>query len=188
MRISEVSPNTLEGSWSRDLMLSKLWLIRKMRSIKPSFGTIYILGSWYGNLSLLMLDRNLEFDRIINVDVDEAALSKGDGIMGKLHNHDRIESMCKDANDLDYRQLGKHGLVINTSCNNIPNKGWFDSIPKGTMVALQGRDNDPGSVNHYDDLDGFVDSYPLSSTTYSGRITLDDPETSYDRYMIIGNR
>ena len=187
MRISEVSPNTVEGSWSRDLVLSKLWLIRKLGSIKPNFGTIYILGSWYGNLSLLMLDRNLEFDRIINVDVDEAALHQGDIITGKLRDH-RIVAMCKDANDLDYRQLGNNGLVINTSCNNIPNNGWFENIPKGAMVALQGRDNDPGSVNHHDDLEGFVDSYPLSSTTYSGRITLDDPETSYDRYMIIGNR
>lgn len=186
MRISEVSPNTLEGSWSSDLIISKIWLIRRLKNIAPSFGTIYILGSWYGNLGLLMLDKHLDFDQIINVDVDEAALRKGDSIADKMAKLDRISSMCKDANKLDYRQLGEHGLVINTSCNNIKGTGWFDHIPKGTMVALQGRNRDPGSPNRYDNLDGFVGSYPLSSTSYYGKLRLDDPETSYDRYMLIG--
>jgi len=57
MLMNEVSPDTIEGSFSNDLVLSKLWLIRELKRMQPTFGTIYILGSWYGNLSLLMLTR-----------------------------------------------------------------------------------------------------------------------------------
>ena len=167
-------------------MLSKLWLIRSLKSISPKFGTIYILGSWYGNLSLLILDKHLAFDKIINVDINKSALRKGDSMTDKISKPDRIESMCKDANKLDYQQLGKDGLVINTSCNNIPGKDWFNHIPKGTMVALQGRNLDPKAVNHYDDLNSFLDTYPCSELLHAKEIELEDPETKYSRYMLIG--
>lgn len=188
MRISEVSPNTIEGSFTKDLVISKLWLIRELKNIQPTFGTIYILGSWYGNLSLLMLDSNLGFDRAINVDTDERVLRDGDRMAEKLGISDRITSMCKDANLLDYRRIGEDGLVINTSCNNINGMDWFRNIPQGTMVALQGRDNDPGSPNLFNDMGSFVKTYPLGETLFSGEIRLKDPETNYRRFMVIGMR
>ena len=188
MRISEVSPNTVEGSFSKDLIISKLWLIRELKKIQPTFVTIYILGSWYGNLSLLMIDDNLGFDRIINIDTDESVLRQSDDMAEKLGISDRITSMCKDANLLDYRHLGGNGLVINTSCNNIKGNDWFNNIPKGTMVALQGRDTDPGSPNIFDDIDSFVKAYPLGKMLFSGKLRLKDPETNYRRFMVIGMR
>lgn len=188
MRINEVSPNTLHGSFSRDLIISKLWLIHRLKEIRNRFGTIYILGSWYGNLSLMIMHKNLRFDKIINVDVDQEALLGGRELADDLGLSGRIESMCKDANQLDYRQLGKDGLVINTSCNNIKGMDWFKNIPRGTMVALQGRDNDPGSINQLNDQKSFINAYPLAETLFSGEIQLDDPETAYRRYMLIGIR
>jgi hypothetical protein len=75
-----------------------------------------------------------------------------------------------------------------TSCNNIKGDAWFRNIPKGTMVALQGRDNDPGSATQFNEIDSFVECYPLDKILFSGEVRLRDPETAYRRFMIIGNR
>jgi hypothetical protein len=186
MRISEVSPNTLEGSFSRDLILSKLWLIKEISNIKKQFDNIYVLGSWYGNLSIMLISKHLEFDKIINVEIDPKVLKDGRKFAKKIGMHDRIIDMLKDANDLDYRQVTKDSLIINTSTTNMENDGWFDAIPKNTLVALQGRNNDPSAVNQYLDINQFKRDYPLREIMFEGSMSLKDPETEYDRYMIIG--
>ena len=53
------------------------------------------------------------------------------------------------------------------------NEGWFDNIPKGTLVALQTRDED-------------LDQFKFTKLLYSGKKDLRDPETAYTRYMTIG--
>lgn len=186
VRLSEVSPNTIEGSFTDDLVISKIWLIRELASLSDSYGTIYVLGSWFGNLAMLMVARDLRFKRIINVDTDGKALSDGARIISRLGLDDRISSIKADANTLSYDGLGANGLVINTSCNNIKGDDWFLNIPTGTMVALQGRDNDPGSPNLFNDMDAFIETYPLRETLFSGKLRLRDPETSYIRFMLIG--
>jgi hypothetical protein len=89
---------------------------------------------------------------------------------------DRIEPMVKDANRLDYRQLDPDGLVINTSCHDMANRGWFDHIPAGVLVALQSRD----------DVDHDLDQYDLSETLYQGSRSAQDPETGYQSLLRIG--
>lgn len=188
MRISEVSPNTVEGSFSDDLVISKLWLIKELSGLQSEFGTIYVLGSWFGNLAMLMVARDLEFEQIINVDTDEKALTDSGRILSKLGLDDRVTTAKADANDLSYSDLDDNGLVVNTSCNNIKGRDWFDNIPKGTMVALQGRDTDPGSPNLFDDVESFSGAYPLEKTLFTGTLRLRDPETAYHRFMVIGIR
>ena len=92
-----------------------------------------------------------------------------------------------DANEVDYRQLEQPGLVINTSTNDIPDHGWFDHIPPGTIVALQGRDRVlPGAEHVYNSPDDLLQMYPLEQVLYSGTWDLEDPETDYQRSMVIG--
>ena len=138
MRLHEFSPDTLKGSFTSDLITSKLWLIKEVGSIHKKFNTIYILGSWYGNLSLFLFKKHdIQFKKIINVDLDKKALSTGQEMADELGVSDKIEPMVKDANTLDYRQATKPSLVINTSVNDMNNEGWFDNIPKGTLVAFK---------------------------------------------------
>lgn len=186
MRLSEVSPDTVEGSFSDDLILSKLWLIKKLSELRSNFGTIYVLGSWFGNLAMLMAAKELRFDRIINVDLDEKALANSERIIKKLGLSDRVINFNADANDLDYHDLGTNGLIVNTSCNNINGMEWFQRMPPGTMVALQGRNEDPGAVNKDRTLDEFMERYPMERVMFSGKITLRDDNTKYDRFMVIG--
>lgn len=188
MRLSEVSPNTLDGSFSDDLVLSKIWLIKQVSRVRSNFGTIYVLGSWFGNLGLLMASKSLDFDRIINVDLDSDAIDVSELLVSRLGLSDRIEHMSKDANELDYRQLGHDGLVVNTSCNNMAGSSWFDAIPRNTLIALQGRNNDPGAELQQSSTEDLIKAFPMRKVLFTGKITLEDDDGTYDRYMIIGEK
>jgi hypothetical protein len=176
MKLLEFSPLTLHGSFERGLILNKLWLIHELEKIQDHFGTIYILGSWYGNMSILLSKSRIQYNHIVNVDKDAAVVRGAQRIARILQIDDRIEPMVKDANRLDYRQLNPDGLVINTSCHDIDNRGWFDHIPRGTLVVLQSRD----------DVDHDLGDYDLSQTLYQGSRSAQDPETDYRSLLRIG--
>ena len=182
--ITESSGYSLAGSFTRDLIASKVWLLTELARIAPQVGTIYVLGSWYGNLGVLLaLDPVIKYKRLINVETDKKFLQASK----RIHNHmgmGNTEYMLKDANDLDYRQLGNNGVVINTSLTDMQGQAWFDRIPAGTLVALQSRDHDPGNEAH--STQDIVDRFPLSEIIYDGKLKLADPETRYTRYMVIG--
>ena len=61
---------------------------------------------------------------------------------------------------------------------------WFEHIPKDTLVVMQARDHDPGQQYH--STDDIVQRFPLSEVIYEGELELEDPETGYTRYMVIG--
>ena len=176
MKLLEFSPLTLRGSFESGLILNKLWLLHQLQKIQNQFSTIYILGSWYGNMSILLAKGNIQYDHIVNVDQNPRVVRGAQRIARILHIDDRIEPMVKDANRLDYRQLDPDGLVINTSCHDMQNHGWFDHIPDGVLVALQSRD----------DVDHDLDQYDLSSTLYQGQRSAQDPETRYTSVLLIG--
>jgi hypothetical protein len=182
--VNESSGYSLEGSFTPDLIKSKVWLLTELARIAPQVGTIYVLGSWYGNLGILLaLDPIIKYKQLINVETDKKFLQASE----RIHNHlgmGNTEYMLKDANDLDYRQLGPDGVVINTSLTDMPGQTWFDRIPEGTLVVLQSRDNDPGNAAH--STQDIIDRFPLSEIIYDGELDLQDPQTEYTRFMVIG--
>jgi hypothetical protein len=182
--VNESSGYSLAGSFTHDLIKSKVWLLSELARIAPQVGTIYVLGSWYGNLGVLLaLDPAIRYKKLINVETDKKFLQASK----RIHNHlgmDNTEYMLKDANDLDYRQLGPDGVVINTSLTDMQGQAWFDRIPAGTLVVMQSRDHDPGNAAH--STQDIIDRFPLSEIIYDGEIDLEDPETEYTRYMVIG--
>jgi len=176
MRLVEFSPLTLKGSFESGLILNKLWLIHELKKIQNQFNTIYILGSWYGNMSILLAKSRIQYEHIVNVDSDPRVVRGSQRIARAMGLDDRIEPMVQDANKLDYRQLDEDGLVINTSCHDMENQGWFDRIPQGVLVALQSRD----------DVDHDLDQYDLSRVLYQGTRKARDPETRYRSLLRIG--
>ncbi len=182
--VNESSGYSLKGSFTPDLIKSKVWLLTELARIAPQVGTIYVLGSWYGNLGVLLaLDPVIQYKQLINVETDPEFLQASE----RIHNHmgmGNTEYMLKDANDLDYRQLGRDGVVINTSLTDMQGQAWFDNIPAGTLVVMQSRDHDPGNAAH--STQDIIDRFPLSEIIYDGELKLQDPETKYTRYMVIG--
>ena len=182
--LTESSGYSLAGSFTHDLIASKVWLLDELARIAPQVGTVYVLGSWYGNLGVLLaLDPVVKYKRLINVETDPKFLKASKRIQDHL-SMDNTEYMLADANDLDYRQLGKDGVVINTSLTDMQGQAWFNNIPAGTLVVMQSRDHDPGNAAH--STQDIIDRFPLSEAIYDGRLKLEDPETEYTRYMVIG--
>lgn len=184
--VNESSGSSLEGSFTHDLIKSKVWLLSELARIAPEVGTIYVLGSWYGNLGVLLaLDPVIRYKRLINVEKNKKFLQASKRIQDHL-DIANTEYMLTNANDLDYRQLGRDGVVINTSLTGMQGQRWFDRIPEGTLVVLQSRDNDPGDEAH--STQDLIDRFPLNEIIYDGKLELQDPETQYTRYMVIGIR
>jgi len=183
-KLEESSGYTLAGSFTRDLIASKVWLLTELARIAPQVGTIYVLGSWYGNLGVLLaLDPVVQYKKLINVETNPKFLQASE----RIQNHmglSNTEYMLKDANDLNYQQLGDDGVVINTSLTDMSGQAWFDHIPSGTLVVMQSRDHDPGRAAH--STQDITDQFPLSEVVYDGQLKLADPETRYTRYMTIG--
>jgi hypothetical protein len=182
--LDESSGYSLQGSFTPDLVFSKLWLMRELAKIQPRISTMYVLGSWYGNLALL-LNRypQVQVDQVINVENNPEFL-KGSRNILNLADVDNVEYMLKDANDLDYRQLDRNGVVVNTSLNDIKGTDWFENIPSGTLVAMQARDQVENE--QFVKLQDIEQKFPLDQVLYSDSLDLEDPETEYTRFMIIG--
>ena len=145
-----------------------------------------MLGSWFGNTSLyMMLQPQFEHGRIINVERDPDMIRQSRRMLRHI-GAQGIQHMVADANDLDYRQLGQDGVVINTSLTDMPGRAWFDSIPEGTLVVMQARDHDPGQKFH--STQDILDRFPLQKVLYQGKMRLQDPETWYTRFMVIGRK
>ena len=141
------------------------------------FNTIYVLGSWYGNMGMFLHNSPIKFDKLINVDIDKEAVEVGKRLSDKM-GIDNIEHMVKDVNRLDYRQIKEPSLVINTSANDMEGTNyWLMEIPEGTLVAIQSREGP---------LELFDKRYPLSETLYLSKLDLEDPEEPYTRFMKIG--
>lgn len=181
---NEASPDTLEGSFTDDLVNSKLWLCDKLKEgLRGKCArTIYVLGSWYGNIAMILDKQGIVFDDIILIDNDEKTLDISQRLLKPFFNPGKLIFINTDAKDVIY---DKPGLIINTSVNDMKND-WYDSVPEGRKIIIQGRDQASGAVTKIADMKQFDDMFPMSKVYYLGRRDFTDPETRYTRYMKIG--
>lgn len=188
---NESAPLTADGSFAKSLSYSKLWMCRELKRLMDElnikqFNAVYSLGSWYGNMGIFMLLTHIPFKVLVDVDVDHEPLSASHAVLKKLAPDKKIISLCKDANTIKYI-TNRTSLVINNSTNNMKNLGWLNHIPTGTMVAIQGRNNEPDNkLNTCKTIDDFDKQYPLRDVQFLGSMKLADPGDKYQRWMKIG--
>ena len=188
LELFENSPDTPAGSRTADLNLGKLWLLTELKRLgMAEFDTVYVLGSWYGSMGPYLLDKHLSFDTAYLIDIDPKNTDYVQRLVKKQGINDRIIPVTQDCNQTDYK--GSRILVINTSCNDIENTGWFDNIPQGATVALEGRDNQPNNpTNTTQTLDSFHAEYALEETYVLDKIRLKGYDDSYNRFLKIGTK
>lgn len=184
----ESSPENLVGSFSDDLVHSKAWLCKKLKQIQNKynlpFTTITVLGSWYGNLGLFLDKEKIKFDNLLLLDLDENAIKISLNVLGNLDRY-KILPLVRDANQHYYNEIPNQ-CVINTSTNDMFNKGWFDRIPDGTVVALQARNKLQSVPVVTDTMEDFDSLYPMQTVFVRDQHYLSDPEIDYFRFMKIG--
>ena len=184
----EASPSTLGGSFTPDLVTSKLWLARKVRALMTKtdveqYKTVYVLGSWFGNMAIFLQQKGVKFERIVLVDINRDWMEISKELLEPIAA--KLEIKIEDANKLKYPDQ-QPILVINTSCNEMKNEGWLERIPAGSTVALQARNSVQSVDVETNTIEEFNNEFPLSDVFYLGKRKLQDPEVSYQRFMKIG--
>jgi hypothetical protein len=184
--IDEASPDTLEGSFTPDLVESKTWLCELLaKGLKgKNAGTIYALGSWYGNIGIFLEQAGIQFDRLILVEPDEEALLRSKKLLSKLNDEGKLVLLHQKAEDVVYE---KPGIVINTSCNET-GPVFLSKVPDNMLCLLQARNNNEDTLFPTEQVEDFVDYFPLSKVYYVGDKYLEDPEVNYTRFMKIGRK
>jgi len=184
--LDETSPDTLEGSFTDDLIQSKTWLCKKLKEgLKGKCArTIYVLGSWYGNLAMLLQKEGIVFDEIVLVENDEDKLRASAQLLKPFFKPGKLVFLNTDARDVIY---DKPGIIINTSVNDMK-PSWYDVVPDGYRVIIQGRDQADGAVTKIADMEQFDDMFAMRKVNYLGTRDFTDPETRYSRYMKIGKK
>lgn len=174
----------IANAFNHKQVASKLWARdRLFGSCGGRFGTVWILGGWYGVLGAMLLDdRRFDIGLIESIDVDpdvaEVArtLNQAAGA--------RFRTRTADMYELDYRG-GRPDLVVNTSCEHIADvRGWLDRLPAGTQVLLQSNDYfaEPTHINCVPSLYAFEAMARLPRVDFAGAL----PTKKYTRFMLIG--
>jgi hypothetical protein len=184
--VKEASPNTLEGSFTPDLVESKKWLCDMLaKGLKgKNAGTIYVLGSWYGNMGIFLKEADIKFDKLVLVEPNEEYLKQSKKLLDKYNADGKIVFINQKAEDVVYE---KPGLVINTSCNET-GPVFLNKVPDNMLCLLQARNNNESTLFPTEQIEDFVDYFPLEKVYYTGKKQLEDPEINYTRFMKIGRK
>lgn len=165
---------------------SKIWLCEELENLDWTSNLTYIYGGWYGVTAFLLLSRGkFKVDHIQSFDLDPACEPIADMINENWVWQDwKFKAFTLDCNSY---VRGSPDLVINTSTEHFDSMEWFNRIPKGTRVVLQGN-NMPHEDHHVHsaDLKAFVNSYPITTINYAGQKDFEYPTWKFSRFMIIG--
>jgi hypothetical protein len=135
-------------------------------------------------MSIILDKLGISADKIINVDKNKKHVELGKEMINNANVELPIEHMITDVNLLNYKQADQNSLVINTSVLDINDTIWWDNIPKGTVVVLQSR-NETNNTPH-EKLSDLENDFSMSEILFKDTIQLEDPETRYHRFMIVG--
>lgn len=174
----------IANAFNHKQVASKLWARdRLFESRGGRFGTVWILGGWYGVLGAMLLDdRRFDIGLIESIDVDPDVAE-----VARTLNHAagaRFRARTADMYGLDYRG-SRPDLVVNTSCEHIADvRGWLDRLPAGTQVLLQSNDYfaEATHINCVPSLDAFEAMTRLPRVDFAGAL----PTKKYTRFMLIG--
>lgn len=191
----------MQDALSHGQIQSKQWLIEALSSIKHDLGNVYVLCNWYGVLPMMLFESGFfDIKKCVGFDIDPLCEEVADSFNRHLVKDNwTYKSATTDITKLDYTvshydthrrdgsiapQVMAPDTLICCGCEHVK-KGWFNRIPPGKLVILQGTNDtvSAGHINIDEHLASFVDTYPLPQTLFTGEITL---ESQFKRFMVIG--
>ena len=182
--ISRHPEAVIGNAFNRKQVACKLWARdRLLECTGGKLSTIWIVGGWYGIFAAMLLeDERFDIGLIDSSDIDPAAAAVARTLLGGMA--EKFTASTLDMYRLDYSG-GRPGLVVNTSCEHIPDlRRWLDLLPPGTRVLLQSNDYfaEPTHINCMPSLAAFAKAAGLADVGFSGEL----PMKNYTRFMLIG--
>lgn len=167
---------------------SKLWLCRELENLNWISETTHIYGGWHGILGFLLLTReNFKVLKIKSYDLDPTCLSIADTINENfVWQNWKFKAYTANC---DYIDPTEADLTINTSTEHFTTDLWFERLPSGRRVILQGN-----NMNHCDHtssiktLEEFSSKYRLSKVDYCNQMQFEYPTWGFTRFMLIGTK
>ena len=151
---------------------------------------MYVLGGWYSLLHfILSVRKNIDIEYCRSIDLDPIVSYNANKINNAWEIEDwKFRAYPFDANKLEYTyDTDKINCAINTSTEHFKSKFWFNLIPKGTLILLQGNDLQiEDHVSRPESLKHFISTYPVTNLKFSGTMNFQFKNMSYNRHMIIG--
>jgi hypothetical protein len=168
---------------------SKLFLRdRLFESMGGVHSRVWILAGWYGVLAAMLFDDvRFSLGSIVNIDLDERCAPVAMTLNRRYAERQRFEALTQDIYQLNYRAKPAPDLVINTSCEHLPDvAAWLGLLAPGTAVVLQSNDyrREPDHINCVDSIADFERQAQLSQLVFSGTLAA----KHYNRFMLIGRR
>lgn len=165
---------------------SKIWLCEELESLFDNIDSIWIYGGWYGMTAFLLRSRNnIDIKTIRSYDIDPQCETVADMINENWVYRDwQFKAHTKDCNTLVPANVD---LIINTSTEHFESMDWWNNIPTGTTVVLQGN-NMIHSDHHIHStcLKEFTAQFPMTEELYAGEKQFVYPDWQFTRYMLIG--
>ena len=177
-----------KDAFSSGQLGSKLWLVETLEKYFDSIDSISIYGGWYAVTAFLLLTRNnIKINKIKSIDIDPDCETIADALNEFYVWQDwKFKAYTADCNKMLYEPVD---LVINTSTEHFESTAWFDNIPEGTCVALQGNNMiHDDHYSHFKSLAQFKKTYKLQEYLFVGEQEFTYPDWSFTRYMCIGTK
>ena len=188
--VKKMTLNVDKDAFSNGQIDSKLWLCRELEKLFDNIDHIWIYGGWYGITAFMLKTRErIKIGQIQSHDVDPDCLAVADMINENWVFKDwQFKAYTSNCNRLE-PGVDYPDLIINTSTEHFTSMGWWNRIPSGMTVALQGNNMDHHDhVVHTGSLEEFCKLYPLQETLYKGQMEFTYPTWGFTRYMVIGRR
>ena len=170
---------------------SKRWLVETLAQVLPEpDGPVWVLGAWHGVLgAMLLADERLAIRQLVSLDIDPDCAPIAEMLNHRHVETGRFRAMTADMTGLDFDRVegGRPGLVINTSCEHLPDvPGWIAGLPAGLPLLLQSNNyvREPDHRSCVPSLDAFKAQAGLSELWFAGSL----PTKNYTRFMLIGCR
>jgi len=196
-------PPGVHYAFSENQIVSKTWLADTVHAtLGGHFGTVYVLGGWYGVLGAILLnDPKFHVGRVLSFDIDPGCAPVAEHLNAAHVASARFRAVTADACTLDYQcfddgpvsrgssngEGARMNLVINTSCEHmLSTEAWYDRLPVGIAQTFQSNDYFDCSehVNCIKDLAAFKQQMPMSELLYEGALQ----RKHYSRFMLIGRK
>lgn len=176
-----------KDAFSNGQIDSKLWLCNELEQLFDTIDTVWIYGGWYGLTSLLLRTRDkIKIKKIYSFDIDPEVEKIADTINENWVIKDwQFKAFTKDCNSLQPTEQTPD-LIINTSTEHFESMEWWENIPKGKVVALQGNNmQHTDHVIHFSSLKSFINQFKVSKILYQGQLDFSYPTWKFTRYMLI---
>lgn len=182
-------------AWSHGQMVSKQALCERIEEVfsQKEPLRLWVLAGWYGLLPFLLTVRGkVHLESVHLFDQDPGAIEIARRVNNLLETEGRFSASIRDVNKLAIEPSTDGGphLVVNTSCEHLKTHRWWQSLPRGTWVAVQGTDMPhPEHVRLYESVDDLRGDFPgIGSIRTAEEKTIISGNKTFRRFTLIGRK